>query len=111
MGSAAAGAAGTSCGWGAGGRVPAAGAGVAPAGGRTVQLGNHGADTDGFALRHADFQHAIGLGGQLKRGLVRFELGDDFVALYGLAVFLEPLGNGDFGDGFANGGNFNFREA
>jgi len=73
-----------------------------------IQLRDDRADANGFALGHPNFQHAIGFRRQLKRGLVRFQLGNDLVALHGLAVFFEPLGNGDFGDGFANGGNFDF---
>ena len=64
--------------------------------------GEHGADLDRRACRHADLRDDAGAGRRnLHRDLVGLDVEDDFVGGDCVADLLVPIGNGALGDGLA----------
>ena len=95
-------------GFGRGGELVRRGVGSGGRGGAFLDERDDLADLDLLALLGLDGQTPAAGGDDLAGNLVGFEGQQRFVGLHGVAVFLVPRGDDAGGDGFADGGDFDF---
>ena len=96
-------------GFGLGGRSGGRGRRRCRGGGAFVHITQQRADFDGVAFLGDDVAHSAGRRRRhVDRDLVGFQADDGFVGGDGLTGLLEPLSDGCFGNGFAQGRDFDF---
>ena len=70
-----------------------------------ADIGQQGVDADGVTFLSNNFAQGASYGaGHFDGDLIGFQLAEHFIHRDGIAGFLEPCGNGGFGDGFAQRG-------